>query len=132
MWVATILREDNRPAAQPMWTAIIPLSCGNTGFSPESTVPMTMTVAMYRLWTGSWSKLPVLASRLGRRGIAVLVVVAVGVLIIAALGVLCLAAYKIKAGSFEFSAAILKLFSFSIKIISPDKRGRSRGGQLRP
>ena len=61
------------------------------------------------------------------------VVAVVGVMVIAALGVICLAAYKIKAESFEFSAAVLKLFSFSIKIMSPsDRRGRHKDGQPGP
>ncbi len=51
--------------------------------------------------------------------------------IIAALGVLCLAAYIIDAESFEFSASIPKLLLFSLKIISRDRRRRSRGGHHR-
>lgn len=58
-----------------------------------------------------------------------LMVIAVGVLIITVLAVLCLAAYMIKADSFEITAAVLKLFSFSVKIKSPDK-GSGRGGRL--
>ena len=50
------------------------------------------------------------------------IVVLVGLLILAALGVICFAAYKIKAESFEFSTAIFKLVSFSIKIMSPEQR----------
>jgi O-antigen/teichoic acid export membrane protein len=50
----------------------------------------------------------------------VLIAVVIGMLVLTALAVLCFAAYKIKAESFEFSTAILKLVSFSIKIMSPN------------
>ena len=52
-----------------------------------------------------------------------------GILIILALGVICFAAYKIKAESFEFSTAILKLISFSIKITSPHNHPRDSQGE---
>jgi len=53
-------------------------------------------------------------------------VITFGVLVIAGIIVICCAAYIIRAESFEFSAVILKLVSISIKIISPDGRGRRK------
>jgi hypothetical protein len=50
---------------------------------------------------------------------AVLTLITLEVLILLALGILCFAAFKIKAASFEFSTAIWKIASFSIKIRSP-------------
>jgi multisubunit Na+/H+ antiporter MnhC subunit len=52
----------------------------------------------------------------------VLTAVVIGMVVLTALIVLCFAAYKIKAESFEFTTAILKAVSFSIKIMSPDDR----------
>jgi hypothetical protein len=48
-----------------------------------------------------------------------LVVAIVGILVLVGISVLSIVAYKINAESFEFSTAILKLVSFSIKIMSP-------------
>jgi hypothetical protein len=55
-------------------------------------------------------------------------IVVVGVLLLVALGVVCLAAYMINAESFEFSTAILRLVSFSIKVRSPGTARRRRDG----
>jgi glycerol uptake facilitator-like aquaporin len=60
-----------------------------------------------------------------RSWVVVVVAGVIGTLILIALGVLCFAAYKIKAESFESTTAILKLISFSIKIISPDRGDKS-------
>jgi hypothetical protein len=45
-----------------------------------------------------------------------------GVLLLLVVIILCFSAYAIRAESFEFSAVILRLFTFSIKIISPHSR----------
>ena len=50
-----------------------------------------------------------------------LTLITIGVLILLGLGILCFAAYKIKAESFEFSTAIWKIASFSIKIKSAER-----------
>jgi hypothetical protein len=55
-----------------------------------------------------------------------LVVATLGAFVLAGVIVICCAAYIIRAESFEFSAVILKLVSISIKIISPDGRGRRK------
>ena len=41
-------------------------------------------------------------------------------MLLLALSILCFAAFKLKAESFEFSTAILKIVSFSVKIRSPE------------
>ncbi len=51
---------------------------------------------------------------------------------IAGIVVVCFTAYKIKAESFEVSAAIWKLISFSIKIKSPDRRGKDKDEPTEP
>jgi hypothetical protein len=48
-------------------------------------------------------------------------------MILLTLSILCFAAFKIKAESFEFSTAIWKIVSFSIKIRSP-KSANERAG----
>lgn len=48
-----------------------------------------------------------------------LTLITLGILILLALSILCFAAFKIKAESFEFTTAIWKIASFSIKIRSP-------------
>jgi hypothetical protein len=65
----------------------------------------------------------------------VLTLITLGTVILIALSILCFAAFKIKAESFEFSTAIWKIASFSIKIRSPktanersDLDGPSSGG----
>ena len=59
------------------------------------------------------------------------VVLIVGVLVLTGIAILCFAAYKIKAESFEFTTAILKLVSFSIKIVSSDAERGPRGPNKR-
>jgi hypothetical protein len=58
-------------------------------------------------------------------------IIIIGSILIATLAVICFAAYKIKAESFEFSAAIWKFVSFSIKIMSPDKARKRRRSATR-
>ena len=60
---------------------------------------------------------------------AVLTLITLGTMILLALSILCFAAFKLRAESFEFSTAILKIVSFSVKIRSPetaDKRPAPR------
>lgn len=54
-------------------------------------------------------------------------VVGGGALIVIVVGVVCFAAYKINAETFEFSSAVLRLVSFSIKISS--RHEQANGGQ---
>ena len=59
-----------------------------------------------------------------------LAVTVIGVLLLAALVIVTFAAYKIDAESFEFTTAISRVVSISLKITSRHKR--PKGGPLRP
>lgn len=52
-------------------------------------------------------------------------VIIIGVVILIALSIICITAYMIGAESFEFTTAIGKIASLSVKMRSPGKRGRS-------
>ena len=55
-----------------------------------------------------------------------LTLITLGTMLLLALSILCFAAFKLKAESFEFSTAIWKIVSFSIKIRSPETADERR------
>jgi hypothetical protein len=64
--------------------------------------------------------------------VVVLALVFVGAFVLVGIGIVCFAAYKIKPESFEFSTAVWKLLTLTIKITSAPRRTTGSNDKAEP